>query len=298
MRRVLPILGLSLALLTAACGDDDRQAETGDRPASSSTSSTTSATGASGDQPGAGGDHDHGATGGGTTDAALLTVDVHGGFVPIEHSVGDTAEVVVLRDGRVLSGAPTIAIYPGPALPAFQVSTADRAAVDEAVAAFEALDPDADYDQGTQQQIADAPFTTVTLRKDGGTTSITAYALGMEDATGPRGRLQAVVDRINGLATGTGETAYEPTALRVHDVTDLVGPPGEAGPGEPSGTVRDWPIPHSGAACSVVRDPARVRAALEVLRASTQLDHFRTDVGERRLVVVPLLPGDPGCAEG
>ena len=287
MRRLVPILGLSVALLAAAaCGDDDQQAETSDG------SSTTTAV-PPGDE--AGGDQ-----GGGTEagDGVLVTLDVHGGFVPVELSVGDTAEVVVLADGRVLSGAPTIAIYPGPALPAFQVSTAEQAALDEVVEAIEALDPDADYDQGSQNQVADAPTTTVRLHRGDATIEISAYALGMGDAAGPRQALQDVVDRINGLATGTGETPYEPTALRVHDITDLVGPPAETEPGEPSGTVRDWPLPHDGAECSVVTDPAQVQAALEVLRASTQLDRFRTDAGERRLVVVPRLPGDPGCPEG
>lgn len=287
MRRLVPILGLSLTLLAAACGDDDQQAETTDG------SSTTTVV-PPGDDPRG----DDRGTGSEAGDGVLVTLDVHGGFVPVEVSVGDTAEVVVLTDGRVLSGAPTIAIYPGPALPAFQVSTAEQAALDEVVEAIEALDPDADYDQGAQTRVADAPTTTVRLHRGDATVEISAYALGMDGAAGPRQALQDVVDRIQGLATGTGETPYEPTALRVHDITDLAGPPAEAEPGEPSGTVRDWPLPHDGAACAVVTDPAQVQAALEVLRASTQLDRFRTDVGERRLVVVPRLPGDPGCPDG
>ena len=287
--RLLLVPAIALALLAGACGDDDQQARTtGDSRSTSTTAGEQDDRGAQDDLP-------DGVVDGSKVENPLLTLDVHGGFVPVEVNVGNTAEVVVLSDHRVISGAPTIAIYPGPALPAFQVSTADRGRLDEAIAGFEALDPDADYDQGTSNQVADAPFTTVTLHDEGRTTSITGYALGMGDATGPRAALQAVVDRINGLATATGETPYEPTALRVHDVTEQAGPRPEPTPGEPSGTVRDWPIPHSGAACSVVSEPAQVRAALEVLRASTQLDWFRTDVGERRLVVVPLLPGDPGC---
>ena len=288
--QVLSALGLSLALLAAACGDDDQQARTTDDPSSSTT------TAPAGEEPG----QDTGGqdTGDAARDGALVSLDVHGGFVPVEVNVGDTAEVVVLTDGRVLSGAPVIAIYPGPALPPFQVSTAGQAAIDELLDAAEALDPDADYAQPRGQQVADAPDTTVTLhRGDGTTVSITAYALGMGDETGPRGELQDVVDAINALAAGNGATPYEPTALRVHDVTDLVGPPAEPGPGEPAGTVRDWPVPHTGAECTELTDPALVAAALEVLRQSTQLDRFRTDVGDRRLVVVPLLPGDPGCPD-
>jgi hypothetical protein len=291
MRRLVPVLALSLALVAAACGDDDQQAETTDDPSSSTTVPAGDATGA----PGEGGSGDDGPVP--AADGVLLTLDVHGGFVPLQSSVGNIAEVVVLTDGRVISGAPMTLQYPGPAMPPLQVSTAGADALADVVAAFEALDPDADYTQDTSQQIADAPDTTITLHKDGTTTSITAYALGMGDATGPRGELQAVVDALNGLATGTGETPYVPTALRVHDVTDLAGPPPTPAEGEPSGTVRDWPIPHDGAECSVVTDAAQVTAALDVLAESTQLDRFRTDAGERVLVVVPHLPGDPGCPE-
>lgn len=283
------VLALSLPLAAAACSDDDQTTETGDLPGATT---TVPAGDGSGDGDGDGG-------GGPAADpAALVTLDVHGGFVPVEVNVGNTAEVVVLQDGRVLSGAPTIAIYPGPALPAFQVSQADPADVQALVEAIDALDPDADYTQGADQMVADAPNTTVTLHRGDDTVSVTAYALGESgDASGPRAALRDIVEQINGLATGTGEQPYEPTALRVHDITDLAGPMAAGGEGEPSGTVRDWPIPHDGADCTVLDDPAQVAAALEVLREATQLDRYRTDAGERALVVVPLLPGDAGCSD-
>jgi hypothetical protein len=204
--------------------------------------------------------------------------------------------VVVLADDRVISGAPMTMQYPGPAMAPWQVSTADGAAVDDLVAAFEALDPDADYDQGSQQQVADAPFTTVTLHDGGRTTAITAYALGMGTATGPRKALQDLVDGIQALVDGTGQTSYRPTALRVHDITKQAGPMAQGEPGEPQGTVRDWPLPYTVADCTEVTEPAQVAALLDAVGKATQLDRWRTDAGERALVVVPLLPGDPGCA--
>ena len=282
--RLLLVPAMALALLAGACGDDDQQARTTGASNASSTSSSPPSTTADGVPSG---------------DQVVLTLDQHGGFAPVEHSVGNTAEVVVLADGSVISGAPMTMQYPGPALLPFQVSQAGRRAVEAVVEEFEALDPDADYDGDAQTFVADAATTTVTLHRDGRTVSISAYALGMTDDVGgpPRDAFQALVGHIQDLVTGTGDTPYEPSALRVHDVTDQVGPPPEPSPGEPSGTVRDWPIPHAGAACSVVSDPAQVRSALGVLRESTQLDRFRTGAGVRRLVVVPLLPGDPGCPE-
>jgi hypothetical protein len=292
--RLLLVPAMALALFAGACGDDDQQART--IGASTSSSSPTSTTADGAQDPSTGDDEPGGIP---SDDQVVITLDQHGGFVPVEHSVGNTAEVVVLADGRVISGAPMTMQYPGPALLPFQVSEAGRRAVETVVEEFEALDPDADYDGGAQTFVADAATTTVTLHRDGRTVSISAYALGMTDDVGgpPRYAFQALVGHIQDLVTGTGDTPYEPSALRVHDVTDQVGPPPEPPPGEPSGTVRDWPIPHAGVACSVVSDPAQVRAALGVLRESTQLDRFRTGAGVRRLVVVPLLPGDPGCPE-
>jgi hypothetical protein len=287
MRRHLALaLGLSLALVAAACSDGDQTTETGDAPSSTTTAPSSTDPGDEGGEQ--------------TGDAGVVvTYDVHGGFVPVEVNVGNTADIVVLQDGRVLSPAPTIAIYPGPALPVFQVSQADPAAVQALVDAIEALDPDADYSDGAQQVIADAPDTTVTLHRGDETVSFTAYALGMTDDVGgdARQELADVVQQLNGLATGTGEQPFEPTALRVHDITELAGPMAAGGEGEPSGRVLDWPLPHEAGDCSVVDDPAQVSAALEVLRQATQLDRYRTAAGERALVVVPLLPGDPGCPD-
>ena len=288
-RHLVPALGpaLCLALLTAACGDDDQQASTGD---DSSTTTSSLAPIEPGDDPADGGTD-------GTDpaeDGLVITLDSHGGFVPVEVDAGNTAELVLLGDGRLISGAPTIAIYPGPALPAFQVSTVEAGDIADIVAAIEALDPDADYSQNT---VADAPDTTVTLRDGDRSIAITGNALGMVDDTGPRAELQAVVERLQSLATGNGEQPYEPTALRIHDITPLVGDAPEPVEGEPQGTVRAWPIPHDGAVCTVLTDAAQVAKVLEVVRQATQLDRYATDAGERRLVVAPVLPGDPGCPD-
>ena len=288
--QALSALGLCLALLTAACGDDDQQASTGDD--TSSTSSSTSSTTTPGDES------DDGGTDGTdpvpTEDGLVITLDSHGGFVPVESNAGNTAELVLLGDGRLISGAPMTMIYPGPAMPPFQVSTIGAADIAEVVAAIEALDPDADY---SQNSVADAPDTTVTLRDGDRSVSITGNALGMVDDRGPRAELQAVVERLQSLPTGNGEQQYTPTALRVHDITPLVGDAPEPTEGEPQGIVRPWPIPHDGAVCTVITDAAQVTKVLDVLRQATQLDRFATDAGERRLVVAPFLPGDPGCPD-
>ena len=280
-RSTLPLLVLVLlaAAALAACGDDEETTRTTDDPTPS--------------------------TGAGGGDGVVITLDVHGGFVPVERAVGNTLDLVVLGDGTVISPAPMIAIFPGPALPPFQVGHVEPAEVDALVAAIEALDPEADYQPPGPAQVADAPDTTLTLRRPEGTVTITAYALGLlDDDAGPRAELQAVVEQLQGLVSPTGEEAYVPTALRVHDLADLAGDPPSAStttdpaqPGEPTGRILDWPVAHDGRACAVVDDPADVVALLEVLAGATQLDWFATDAGIRRLVVVPALPGDPGCPE-
>lgn len=275
--------GLVVVLLAAACGDDDQATRTTGDPADDR-----------------GGDPDG-------DDDLLITLDVHGGFVPVERAVADTADTAIVGDGTVLSPAPTIAIFPGPALQTFQVGRVDPEQVADLAEAIEALDPAADYSSGAETQIADAPETTVSVLRGGEvTTSITAYALGMADGTdGPRAELAAVVERINGLVDPGGEELYEPTALRVHDVTEQAGDPPSSSttaadpelPAEPTGRVLPWPLPHDGRACTIVEDADDVAAALDVLRDATQLDWFATDAGVRRLVAVPVLPGDAGCPD-
>lgn len=310
-RRILLSLVVTLLVVCglAACGDgDDQEARTSG--ADRSTTSTTAEDGTTSSsrspdrtpttEPRSEGDRDQPGDGHGPpprpADQTLVVLDVHGGFVPVERAVGGTAELVLAGDGTVISPAPTVAIYPGPALPPFQVGRVTAADVAGVVDAVAALPEGADYRSPRDRMVADAPSTTVRLVRDGRTVEHTAYALGFEDETGPRAALAAVVQRLHELADGAGSVAYEPRALRVHDVTEQSGATGPSrDAGQPSGQVLDWPIAHDGRACTVVDDPVPVAAVLPVVRQATQLDWFRTAAGIRRLVVVPLLPGDPGC---
>jgi hypothetical protein len=281
--RSLLLLALLAGAALAACGDDDQATRTTDDPSADD-----------------GGDGDDG---GGDV---VLTLDHHGGFLPVERAVGNTPDVVLLGDGTVLSPAPVIAIFPGPALTPYQVGHLDGAAVEEVVAAVEALDPDADYGlPAGGPQVADAADTTVRLVRGGEVVrEVTAYALGLGDETGARSELAAVVERLGDAGAGTGEEVYEPTAVRVLDVTDQAGDPPASPttvdplqPGEPTGRVLDWPVAHDGRACTEVTDAAEVDAVLARMAEATQLDWFATDAGERRLVVVPILPGDDAPCE-
>lgn len=283
MRRTtasLLVLALLAGAALAACGDDDQATRTTDDPPA-----------------------DDGGDGGGG--GLVVTLDHHGGFVPVERAVGDVPDVVLLGDGTVLSPAPVIAIFPGPALTPYQVGHLDEAEVDELVAEVEALDPDADYGlPAGGPQVADAADTTVRLLRGGAVVrEVTAYALGLVDETGARAELAAVVERLGEAGGGTGEEGYEPTAVRVHDVTDQAGDPPastttvDGQPGEPVGRVLGWPLAHDGRACTEVTDAAEVDAVLGVLAEATQLDWFATDAGPRRLVVVPILPGDAAPCE-
>jgi hypothetical protein len=278
--RSLLLLLLAGAAL-AACGDDDQATRTTDDPSA-----------------------DDGGDGGGGD--VVLTLDHHGGFLPVERAIGNTPDVVLLGDGTVLSPAPVIAIFPGPALTPYQVGHLEGAAVEELVVAVEALDPDADYGlPAGGPQVADAADTTVRLVRGGEVVrEVTAYALGLVDETGARSELAAVVERLGEVGGGTGEEVYEPTAVRVLDVTDQAGDPPTSTttvdplqPGEPIGRVLDWPLAHDGRACTEVTDADEVAAVLARMGEATQLDWFATDAGERRLVVVPILPGDDAHCE-
>lgn len=225
----------------------------------------------------------------------VVQVLVDGGFVRPEVAMATVPITTVLGDGTVVTTAPTLAIYPGPALAPLQAVTVDAATVDGLVARAAELGLLAGPLDFGRPPVADAPSTTVTIAAGGQTHRHVAAALGISDeGTGAADR-RALKEFIAGLQQlPPGNRAWEPSAIAVR----VVGPyqPDAQLPQSPVA----WPLARvpaeagPGASCMVVEgDDARVlRAALA--RANSLTPWLIGGVA-RSVVFVPVVPGPPPC---
>jgi hypothetical protein len=158
----------------------------------------------------------------------VLRIATGGGFVPVEYKLTVTPEFSLYGDGRVIETGPTIAIYPGPALPNLQTATISEETIQAILeAAREAglFDPTIDYGQ---PGITDVGTTTFTINADGQTYTTDIYALGMEEGAGgltmEQQQARAAVSEFRSqmmelVAADTADQAWEPyqfEALRVY----------------------------------------------------------------------------------
>ena len=118
-----------------------------------------------------------------TADDLVLRAEYTGGFLPVEAVVGRLPLVSVYGDGRVITEGPTIAIYPGPALPNLQVQTIDP--VEVVNLAARALDAGVGKaDDFGQPPVADAASTRFTVLTDEGPVVSEVYALELVEEDG------------------------------------------------------------------------------------------------------------------
>lgn len=207
-----------------------------------------------------------------------------------------------------------IEIYPGPALPNLQVSRLTeegvQAILEEARRAG-LLGADATYDYPC---VADLPTTTFTLAAEGGTHTVSAYALGFEMGGGncdevdveARAKLldfsQKLGDLRSWLPEGSvgAEESYTPTEMRVY-VQPYLGDP------QLEQTSIDWPLAGSLDAfgepdpnisdirCGVVGG-ADLELLLPAARSANELTPWTSDGGTQHgLIFRPLLPDEHTC---
>ena len=183
-------------------------------------------------------------------------------------------------DGRVIEQGPQIEIYPGPLLPNVLQRTISEAGVQALLRLAEEHDlfRDVEYEDATN--IADAPFTIVTISANGATYEHSAYALGLggdgTETDEARAALAAFVEQANDVVAAAGadtlgpEEPFEATSylIRAH-VAD-------AAAVEIEPTLVDWPadaprpprrrfrVRHL--AGRVVRRPVRLRQPAHVVR--------------------------------
>jgi hypothetical protein len=273
--RALALLALvALTIAGVACSDDD-SVETGD-------GSPT--------------------TGEGAPDDVLISIEVGGGFVP-QGTDFASVPTLVLRDGTVITGGASIAIYPGgPVSPVVtgQLGVGAVAALVDA-AAEAGLDADA-LDAG-EPGVADAPTTTITVAFADATRTHEVYALGMDDGPGLTDDQRAVrravgelVDQVTDAVGTAADQPYEPIGYQVQALprspADLEG--FDVAPNELAWPFPDLPLSAEG--CIDIEGD-RVAELTDVLADATQITTWTDAQGALWQLAIRLtLPGDTRCS--
>lgn len=245
----------------------------------------------------------------------LLRWSREGGFTPPEFQLTNLPAFSLYGDGTLVRPAPQIAIYPGPALPALEMTRLDDEAVEAVLdAAFDAgLGSVGDLTDMGSVGIADAPDTVFTLRARGVDRVVRVYALtessghppGMpHDENRARERLLRLLEDLASLERWLPEGSvgawapYEPPGARAfvsryRGRLDREQPP-----------VR-WPLDvplrtggddlGNGFRCILVTGEDWTGGLAPVAQAANQLTPW-IDAGRRYAVTFrPLLPDETGC---
>ena len=242
---------------------------------------------------------------------AVLTYTESGGFTTRELAFQDPPIVLITDDGRVITGAVTTMMFPGPLVPPHSVRSIEPAGVEAILAAADEagllgeLDPD---ELAGDELIADASTATLEITAPDGTTRRhEAYALGLGAGMGGpasestparralRGFLDALVADPEGLA-GAGnlgeEKPWVPAAYQ------LVATPADEVDGGPSAdpdlapTTVPWPEGTGGELAAATSCVEVERAAIgSLLDDADQLTRFEQGGTSWSLIVRPAYPG-------
>lgn len=121
-------------------------------------------------------------TGPGDPDTVALRVDHTGGYVPATYIASRLPLVSVYGDGRVISQGPVITIYPPPALPNVQQQKISPENVGVLVQKARDAGVGTAADLG-RPSVTDMPDTRFTITTGGSSTTLSVYALVMDDDT-------------------------------------------------------------------------------------------------------------------
>lgn len=255
-------------------------------------------------------------------EAAVITIEYEGSFLPVEEIVRRTPIISLFNDGKLIYPGPIPEIFPQPAAPNLLVTTLSDSgmqAVGERVLAtglFE--DGDKELEAGGPA-IADAPTTVFTVRLEGQEpVRVSAYALDVaaglpgqqSEETGDRKELAELLHYLTGAPTGfptdhiaEQETSYTPQRLEIITYPWDEIPYDFDAPPEPT----EWPLdrgplsigepytlPGHEAQCAVL-EGSDLEAMLDALDDANVLTLWQQGDEEAALINRPLLPGQEGC---
>lgn len=230
-------------------------------------------------------------------DEPLIQIVSEGGFVPVEMALNNGPRYTVLGDGTlVFEGVHTME-YPGPLLPPYMTGTLDSeqmSAILDLVERIGLPDIEDETDDSAARVVADAPTEVVTYWDDAGKHRLAVYALGIADSPSQRDEaFLELVETLDGFAADVSADPYQADRVRVI-----------AGPGSPDPEfedLRSWPLESTdlsgweelanGWLCMVTEGP--VPQVFEDATQATLWEH--PERGQMKLLVRPLLPGEPDC---
>lgn len=278
-RALVGLAAVAPLMFAAACGDDSESTPASEPPPSDETLPPAT------DAPGGAIEHPTGA------DDVVVRIAHEGGFVPVEMNFSRTASLIVTGDGRAIVEGPVIAIYPGPMLPNLQVQSFGDDGVQEVLALADEHGLLQEREYASNDMIADAADTVVTIAAGGEVYEHRAYALGMDDETDEaRIALDAFVEEALALANdGTLEPyASDSFLIKAFPATEM------ADDVEPNYV--DWPadapvdLADASECASVPAD-----GFAELFADATQITVFVDDGVDHRLAVAPAVPGRATC---
>lgn len=239
-------------------------------------------------------------------DTPVIQITAEGGFAPVSAILGRGPLYTLLADGRLIYEGPTIAIYPGPLVPNYQVARITDQQMEQVLDLVEAIglpEMDREVDDSAASRVADATTEVITYWDENGEHSYAVYALGIDlDEPEPpaTAAFQELFDLMGDLSSGEAEP-YQPDRVRIL-----------AGPGavnEEFEDVRDWPLENAdlsswetlpnGWLCSVF-EPDVLAEFADATRATVWRwtpgdDATLADAEFLELLVRPLHPGEPTC---
>lgn len=233
-------------------------------------------------------------------DAPVLQVRSEGGFAPVELVLGRGPTYTLLADGRLLYQGPSIAVYPGPLVPHYQVSQISEAQMDSVLGLVEEMGLPGMVDERDDehgQTVADATTEVVTYWDSDGEHRYSVYALGIDPnpanpATEGFAELMVLLDE---LTAASDAGVFEPDRVQVI-----------AGPGfNQSDTellewpfadtdLNDWDSLPNGWQCKV-HDPDILDSFEGVLQNAVWSHPDPANGDILTLLVRPLHPGEPDC---
>ncbi len=239
--------------------------------------------------------------------APIVVIETFGGFVPVEVSLGQMPEIALYGDGTIITRGPTIAIWPGPALPNLVAARLDDAAIESILARAASsgvLNPLDDYGSAN---VADAGTTRITVTVDGEPRIAEIYALGIGMSGGETPGMNSAqltarrgasdfIDFVRQLADAAPATEFVPTAYAVRPWPFGGVPTESAGMEWPFGSLAALGNADAFGECVVVDGSDAVQLA-EVAGQATSQTPWVSDGVSYGLVFRPLLPHESSCED-
>lgn len=238
-------------------------------------------------------------------DAPVIQINSEGGFAPVDMILGRGPTYTLLSDGRLIYEGPTIAIFPGPLVPNYQVTQIDDQQMQLVLDLVDRMGlprMERELDDTAASRVADATTEVVTFWDANGEHSYAVYALGIDIDQSPAPATEAFAEllRLMGDLVSGEAVPYEPDRVRI-----------VAGPGlvnDEFEDVRAWPVGGGelGAWITLPNDwKCRVfePAILGQFADANQVTVWETPdpsfmESPVKLLVRPLHPGEPDCPTG